>query len=541
MDVFGSYVPQSTVNTSCFGYISSRNKDVTKRGENSTPLRVGHSSYLQGINTSTFPRNSNVTTQRNIHNHTGQQQKMQGSSFMRYDTNNTSTQTHRDNSRITNANNVTKGASSVSTTRTETVGSTHPQPTHPQPTHPQPARTPKKQARQSNPDYTENNSSARTRGDGVKDPLIKPEITTFDFDILNVDALTRNYLSSKISNVDILEKELNMYIHLSKSKNISQKIRATEQAEILRKRIRDLESTMELAFYILKSSAIIEEYKSLIKSGDRTKSFLIDIPPKGASRGTKVNTRIQELKTAFLGVVGHHITVKVPRKKSQTVMSCEQCKSTDLRVNSDDDSLYTCGECYNEFEVMVDTPSFKDTDRVNLTNKFVYSRKGHFIDAIKRFQCEQKYDPKKVKYALEVITKEMEYHGLTSKRGLSNSVTRDNIYTFLTEQSLNTHYNDLNLLYSLISGERPPDISMYVDDIMEDFELLEAALKALNDDSRVNSWNVYFKLYKLLQRRGYKCRKNEFYVLKTKEKEDEHDEKLKQAFDLLGWEWKPTF
>jgi len=53
--------------------------------------------------------------------------------------------------------------------------------------------------------------------------------------------------------------------------------------------------------------------------------------------------------------------------------------------------------------------------------------------------------------------------------------------------------------------------------------------------------NVYYKLYKLLQRNGFNCHKDEFYILKTKAKEDEHDEKMKKAWRILGWDWIETF
>jgi len=140
---------------------------------------------------------------------------------------------------------------------------------------------------------------------------------------------------------------------------------------------------------------------------------------------------------------------------------------------------------------------------------------------------------------LEIIREEMRHHGLIAEQGYINSVSRDNIHTFLTEQSLAPHYEDLPLLYSMITGVPCIDISEYMDDLLNDFEQLEEALEKIKDESRVNSLNVYFKLCALLQRRGFKCKKDDFYILKTKAKEDEHNDKLEQAYNLLGWEWKP--
>jgi hypothetical protein len=124
---------------------------------------------------------------------------------------------------------------------------------------------------------------------------------------------------------------------------------------------------------------------------------------------------------------------------------------------------------------------------------------------------------------------------------LENSVTKDQIYMFLSEQDLSGFYEDLNLIFHIITKELCPDITEYLDDLYEDFDRLEEVLKDLQDDERTNSLNVNYKLYKLLQRRGYPCRKDDFYILKTKTKEDEHDEKMKQAFEILEWKWHPTF
>jgi hypothetical protein len=56
----------------------------------------------------------------------------------------------------------------------------------------------------------------------------------------------------------------------------------------------------------------------------------------------------------------------------------------------------------------------------------------------------------------------------------------------------------------------------------------------------INSINVYYKLLKLLQHIGKPFKKSDFYILKTKTKEDEHDDKMKKAWNLLGWSWIET-
>ena len=53
----------------------------------------------------------------------------------------------------------------------------------------------------------------------------------------------------------------------------------------------------------------------------------------------------------------------------------------------------------------------------------------------------------------------------------------------------------------------------------------------------MNSLLVFYKIFILLLRRGFKCRKADFHILKTEMKEEEHEEKMKAAFKICGWEW----
>ena len=111
---------------------------------------------------------------------------------------------------------------------------------------------------------------------------------------------------------------------------------------------------------------------------------------------------------------------------------------------------------------------------------------------------------------------------------------------FLSERGISNHYDDLNLIFHIITGESCPDISYLLDALCDDFDRLEVVLEEIKDADRVNSLSVNYKLYKLLQRHGYPCSKDDFYILKTKAKEDEHDAKMREAWDRLGWKWIAT-
>lgn len=367
--------------------------------------------------------------------------------------------------------------------------------------------------------------------------LKEEKLNAKDYNIFHIDSKIKEKLSSKISTIPELEKDLKRMLWiLSNGDDPTQRIVAKQEASVIRKRIQDLESTLELTLYIFRTSDLVEEYRNLMqKSG--AKNFV-----KIQSKEQRLNDdRMKEIADQFLCIAQNYIEIenlpRVPKK-----MVCSSCNGTDFTLSKDDDSIYICETCNTEQEILDDSPSFKDTDRVNMSSKYTYSRKGHFIDAKKRFQGTQNTDPKKIQEAARVIREQMVQHNLVAEQNLPNSVSKDHVYLFLSEQDLSSHYEDLNLLFFIVTGVPCPDISEYEEELDELFDKQEWGLDQIMEDNRVNSLNVNYKLYKLLQKLGYPCRKDDFHILKTPTKEDEHDEKMKACWSLpeLNWKWIPT-
>ncbi len=172
------------------------------------------------------------------------------------------------------------------------------------------------------------------------------------------------------------------------------------------------------------------------------------------------------------------------------------------------------------------------------SSKHGYSTKGHFAISLKRFQGNQNIDPVKLESIVEIIKREMLQHNLVVENGFDNSITKEHIRIFLSEHGLNNHYQDINLLWYLVTGESCPDLSSHTDGIFDDFDQMEKVLKQMIKEDRVNIFPIYYKLYKILQHRGIPCKKNDFYILRTDTK---RDEKMKEVFSHLDWKWVPTF
>jgi transposase-like protein len=93
------------------------------------------------------------------------------------------------------------------------------------------------------------------------------------------------------------------------------------------------------------------------------------------------NTLISE----YILIASNYVNIENHSVMS-TKLVCPACYSEDLSKSLDIDSTYLCKFCSTEIVILDDTPTFKDADRINMTTRYTYSRRGHFIEAMKKYQ-----------------------------------------------------------------------------------------------------------------------------------------------------------
>jgi len=348
------------------------------------------------------------------------------------------------------------------------------------------------------------------------------------YNIFHIDSIIREKLTSRISKLPELEKDLQkLLISLVTGEN---KVTAQQQLTMLRQRIRDIENTFELNYYILRSADLITKYKELLDS-ENSRSFIYS----DKKFYTQESVEKSSVVSKYVSIAQEYIDIE-NYKRIINVLVCPKCQNDDMRRNIDEETSFLCSECGTEVVILDDTPSFKDTDRVNMSNRYTYTRRSHFIDAMKKYQGKHNVDSELLQSITRQLLKEMKMHNLTPQ-----TVTKDHLYMFLSEKKMCTHYEDINILFHIITGNPCPDFSYLENNLLELFELQEKALNEVTvcdkNDTRINSINVYYKLLKLLQKLDYSCKKGDFYILKTKTKEDEHDDKMRKAWNILGWRW----
>lgn len=324
-------------------------------------------------------------------------------------------------------------------------------------------------------------------------------------------------------------------------------------------------------FYIMQSLSLLDEYTKIKKSLQKVQ-FLKRSNLTEDSKKQRLQTIIDQymniLKEFFpcyyeIYQNMYTETEKTPKKKgiqqTQTNIKCVNCDlEQDQFVHTDNHLV--CSFCGNVISLTNDNLiSFRDIERVNIGSKYIYDRKTHFRECIKRFQGKQNvnippqiweslYD-KLLRYQLVPEN----YKELEKKEAFAK-VTKEHIHMFLKELGCSKYYEDIVYIYHKITGHEIPDITHLENNLMADFDLLLETYDAVPltqilvlppwsfaKTERKNFINNQYVLYQLLRKYKYPCRKEDFQFLKTSDRKLFHDIVCQQLFEKLGWNFHALY
>lgn len=214
----------------------------------------------------------------------------------------------------------------------------------------------------------------------------------------------------------------------------------------------------------------------------------------------------------FYNITKTYLNVELVQNQELVCVSCYS------EIFENNDSEYICENCGL-------IQNYKITSKENeLQKQTYYSLKSNFLKAINNFQ------------GIGIVIKDEDLFIIESelnRRNISLDVlNRDHIYRILKDLKMSKYYDNINVIMNKIIGTPLKDISDKIPKLMElhsKIEYIYGFVKTL----RVNSLNVQFKLYKLLQMLDVKCDINE--LLKTNQKLEEHEKKWEQICEHLNW------
>lgn len=358
-----------------------------------------------------------------------------------------------------------------------------------------------------------------------------------EINILNIDIQIQEKFSNEKNNIEIYKKRLNnIYEYIEKTKE-KPRIQQTllKLSNELEKEIEDLENNKYLNFYLTETSELLSEYKEILKI-PITLSF-IGKPNKDDKDKKRIITEYIKIACKYIDL---DININNVNKKEKII--CDNCSNT-KEFDIIDNNIYICKLCNSQQIIFKQISSYKDIDRVNITAKYTYARNIHFRDCINQYQGKQNctIEDKVYKQLEDEFRKHYLLVDSQIKEVKFKNITKEHIMMFLKTLKYTKHYENVNLIHYNLTGVKPDDIGYLEDQLMFDFDILtELYDKKFKHLTRKNFINTQYVLYQLLMRHKHPCKKENFTILKTFEREVFHDEIVRELFEELDWNFTPT-
>jgi len=303
--------------------------------------------------------------------------------------------------------------------------------------------------------------------------------------------------------------------------NENDKQRAFIEWVQLSEKVDTIESGFREAKYIHQVEPLLKEYDKLLER-----------PVKVDFMGNKVFDQQdkKEIITAdFLNIAANYININPIQGKLKQLI-CEDCN---VDFQREDDFIFICPICGFEYKLLTSNSGYNENSRINTAQRYVYEKRVHFGDSIKKYQGIQNTTISANVY--QDISSKIKSHEIPLE-----NFTKEHLYHFLKSTGHSDHYENMTLIYYEITGIKPPDISHLESKLYEFFDQIEPIYERIKSPERSNFLNGQFILYKLLQKLRYPCKEEDFYILKTRDKMLEHDQIWKKICKELSWTFIPT-
>lgn len=375
-------------------------------------------------------------------------------------------------------------------------------------------------------------------------------------DILDIDNKIKEMFCKEEQDLDQLKNKLKE-LELTQEKGIPYKLQSEVKntIKILKDVIYDIQNKNKYNFYICETTMLIEKYKQLllqpIKISFRNTTSKQNNETEGEKK--KIIKEYVNIAKKYYPIINSYI----PQKDTKNTIWCD-CSGTKTDLfDMIEDTIYVCKLCGRQQETFGETISCKDVDRVNMSIKYSYDRKIHFRDCINQYQAKQNSTIED--HVFNDIFQECVNHEIVQKPSadyieimkiekekrhkLCSSITKNHIGMFLKELGHSKHYENVNLIHYVLTGIKPDDISYLEDKLLNDFDLLLEVYdkKFKNKITRSNFINTHYVLYQFLRRYNHSCKKEDFVMLKTVERQNFHDDVTKECFQELNWNHYPMF
>jgi hypothetical protein len=214
-------------------------------------------------------------------------------------------------------------------------------------------------------------------------------------------------------------------------------------------------------------------------------------------------------------------------------------------ILEENDFFACCRDCGERFELGNVATNYGDSKRLILSQKNPHDKRHHFSECIDKFQGIQKHDFPPTFFS--DIEKQLQMYnlldaGAPTRAGRFERVKKDHIKLILKNMDLYKAYKEeINVIYKMLTDKPLPQIEHLKGRLLADFVVFDEQYNQLFSKTGKTAYHYYLILYQLLCSYGVACDKADFNFLKTAERKSLHDQKYKQVFEAVGWNYTPLF
>jgi hypothetical protein len=336
-----------------------------------------------------------------------------------------------------------------------------------------------------------------------------------DFNIMLVHQRVRAHFQKEQASLQARKDKLAQLQWIrDNSTTVAEKKMATLEIQAVETIIHKLESKSEESSYDRQTMTLLEEYQALVA----LKSNRVF----GVKKVVDDNTELREqIIVMYLSIARRYVDVNVVLD-TRADPCCSVCKSPLV------EGLSNCTNCpafIAEFEI---ESSYKDSDRNNAPSRNNYVKSDHIRDALIKFQGKQ---PNKVPADLiSDLENTVAAYGIKTK-----DLKIDTLYQILRDKKYSTHYDDIYLIYHIITHKPLPNLDDIQAELFRDAELFASIYHEIKPPTRLNCLNAHFIRDVLLRRVGRDDPEWHCTTLRTDLVSVEHNSTMERAFARLNW------
>lgn len=249
----------------------------------------------------------------------------------------------------------------------------------------------------------------------------------------------------------------------------------------------------------------------------------------------------------YLEIAKKYINIEVI-KKIEDIIKCNGCNLDLKEIGENFDGVYICPDCNCINNYIKPIKYIKDSehyiinygdDDINNFIKVLSKFEGKNVSIIPNYVYE-KLD----EYFININMEKGDYYKKLPflEDGKKENTSKKKMWSALEELGYNQYYDEINYITHVYWGWKLPDLTLYKDQIIKDYQLTQQVWQKIKKDyKRSASLGTQFRLYSHLRSIGYPyCKREDFKIQDMIESLRTHNDAWKIMCEETGVKFYPV-